>query len=69
MIRISLWRESLCKTVTSFRRKKKIQKSSTMKITVWDLSGKVNHLIKVVFDLNIVTELHKNRLPSPYDGR
>ena len=40
-----------------------------MKITVWDLSGKVNHLIKVVFDRNIVTELHKNRLPSPYDGR
>ena len=32
---------------TSVRRKKEIQKSRTMRITVWDPSRKVNHLSKV----------------------
>ena len=50
MIRISQWRESHCRTNTSIRRKKEIQKSRTVRITVWDLSRKVNHLSKVVWD-------------------
>ena len=37
MIRCSQWRQSHCRTNTSIRRKKKIQKSRTMIITVWDL--------------------------------
>ena len=37
MIRSSQWRQSHCRTNTSIRRKKKIQKSRTMIITVWDL--------------------------------
>ena len=37
MIRSSQWRQSHCRTNTSIRRKKKIQKSRTMIITVCDL--------------------------------
>ena len=37
MIRSSQWRQSHCRTNTSIRRKKKIQKSRTMIITIWDL--------------------------------
>ena len=37
MIRSSQWRQSYCRTNTSIRRKKKIQKSSTTIITVCDL--------------------------------
>ena len=39
MIRISQWRESLCSTNTSVKRKKEIQKSRTVRIAVWDPSG------------------------------
>ena len=56
MIRIFRWRESHCRTNTSIRRKKEIQKIRTMRITVWDPSMKVNHLSKVIWDRKIITE-------------
>ena len=43
MIRISQRRESHCRTNPGIRRKKEIQKSRTMRITVRDPSRKVNH--------------------------
>ena len=60
MIRIYQWRESHCRTNTSIRRKKEIQKSRTMRITVWDLSRKVNHLTKVIWDVKVITELTRS---------
>ena len=56
MIRISQWRESRCRTNTSVRRKKEIQKSRTMRITFWNPSRKVGHLGKVIWDRKIRTE-------------
>ena len=56
MIKISQWRESHCRTNTSLRRNKYIQKSRTVRITIWDVSRKVNHLSKVVWDRKIITE-------------
>ena len=56
MIRILQWKESHRRTNTSIRRKKEIQKSRTMRITVWDPSRKVNHLSKVIWDRKIITE-------------
>ena len=50
MIRISQWRESHCRTDTSIRKKKEIQKGRAERITAWDPSWKVNHLIKLVWD-------------------
>ena len=44
MIRIFQWRESHCRTNSSVRRNRQIQKSRTVRITVWDLSRKVKHL-------------------------
>ena len=44
MIRLFHWRGSYCRTNTSDRIKKKIQKSRTTRITVWDMIRKVNHL-------------------------
>ena len=55
-IRISQWRESHCRTNTSIRRKKQIQKSRTMRIAAWDPSRKFNHLSKVIWDRKIITE-------------
>ena len=55
-ILISLWRETDCRTNTSIRREKETQKSRTMRITVWDLSKKLNHLSKVIWDRKIITE-------------
>ena len=56
MIRISEWRESHCKTDTSFRRCKQIQKSRTVRVTVRDPGRKVNHLSKVICDTKIITK-------------
>ena len=50
MIRISEWGKSHCRTNTSVRRKKQIQKSRTARATVRDARRKVNHLSKVVWD-------------------
>ena len=50
MIRISEWGKSHCRTNTSVRRKKQIQKSRTERTTVRDARRKVNHLSKVVWD-------------------
>ena len=58
MIRISQSRKSYCRTNTNVRRKKQIQKSRTMRITVWDPSRKVNHLSKVIHQ---VDQFHQNR--------
>ena len=48
MIRISQWREGHCRTKTSIRRKKEIQKSRTARVTVKDSSRKVNYLSKLL---------------------
>ena len=48
MIRIFQWRESQCKTNTSIRRKKEIQKSRTVRVTVRGPSRKVSDLSKVI---------------------
>ena len=72
MIKISQWRESHCRTNTSVKRKKYIQKSMTVRVTVRDSSRKVNYLSKVVWDYNKVYQVyqfHQNRSASPYDGR
>ena len=37
-----------CRTNTSIQRKTEILKSSTVTVTAWDLSRKVNHLSKIV---------------------
>ena len=50
IIRISQLRENHCRTNASIRRKKEIQRRRTVRITVWDLCRKVNHLSKVVWD-------------------
>ena len=60
MIRISQWRESHCRTNTSVRRKKYIQKSRTMRITVWYPSRKVHHLSKVIWDRKYITEFTRS---------
>ena len=65
-IRISQWRESHSRTNTSVRGNKEVQKSRTMRITVWDPRRKVNHLIKVIWDRKIIRvhqtdQFHKNR--------
>ena len=56
MIRIFQWREGHSRTNTSLRRKKEIQKSRTVRVTIWDLSRKVNHLSKVIWDRKSITE-------------
>ena len=48
MIRISQWRKSHYRTNTRVTRKKEIQKSRTMRITVSDPTRAVNHLSKVI---------------------
>ena len=50
MIRISQWRKSHCRTNTSVRRKKEIQKSRSVRVKVTDSSRKVNYLSKVIWD-------------------
>ena len=46
MIRIFQWREIYCRSNTSVGKKKEIQNSSIVRITVKDLSRKFNHLSK-----------------------
>ena len=60
MIIISQCRESHWRVNTSIRRKKEIQKSRAMRITVWDPSKKVNHLSKVIWDKKIITEFTRS---------
>ena len=60
MIKISQWRESNCRSNAGVWRKKEIQKSMTVKITVWNPSRKVNHLSKVVWDRKIITEFTRS---------
>ena len=55
MIRISWCRESHCRINTRVRRKKEMQKRSTVRITIWDLSRNVTHLNKVIWDRKIIT--------------
>ena len=57
---ISQWRESDQRRNASIRRKKEIQKSRTVIITVWDLSRKVNHLSKIVWDRKIITKFTRS---------
>ena len=60
MIRISQWKESQYRTNTSIRRMIQIQKSRTMRITVWDLSRKVSNMSKVIWDGKIITEFTRS---------
>ena len=60
LIKISQWRESLSGTNDSIRRKKELQKSQTVRITVWELSRKVDHLNKVTGDRKILTEFTRS---------
>ena len=72
MIRISQWRESHCRTNTSIRRKKSIQKNWNVRITVWDPIRKVNHLSRIIWNKKIIREFTRSisstRLASYYDG-
>ena len=45
-------------------RKKEIQKRRTVRITVWDLSWKVSHLSKVIWDRKITTEFTRSTSSS-----
>ena len=54
MIRIPHLGESHCKTNTSIRRKKKIQKSTPVRIRVSDPSRKVNHLYCIFLILLVI---------------
>ena len=69
MIRISQWRESRFRTNTSVRKKEEIQKSRTMRITVWDPNMKANHLSKVICHRKIITEftrlINSTRIGKP----
>ena len=60
MIRISQWRESHCRTNTSVRRKKEIQKSRTVRVTVRDVRRKVNHMTKITWDRKTKTEFSRS---------
>ena len=51
MIRINQWRENHWTKNTSVRRKKEIQERRTVRITVRDLSRKVNYMREVVWDI------------------
>ena len=63
MIRISEWREGHYRINNSIRKKKEIQQSRTVRITVWDPTRKVNHPSiwqKVIWDYwKIITEFTK----------
>ena len=63
MIRVSQWRESHFKANASVRRKKEIQNSRTMRITVWDPSRRVKYLSKDIWDRNILTEFLGQSVP------
>ena len=75
MIRISQWRESHCRTNTSIRRNKEMQKSRNIRLTAWNPSRKVNHPSKVIRDfwkfitVHQVDQFHLNKSASPYDER
>ena len=60
VIRISQWRESLCRTYTSVRRKKLIQMNRTVRVTAWDPGRKVNYLCKVIWDAIIITKFTRS---------
>ena len=51
MMRISQWGEAIVEQIlASEERKKEIQKSRTVIVTVRDLSRKVNYISKIVLD-------------------
>ena len=60
MIRISQWRESHWRTNTSVRRKKEIQRSRTVRVTVRDSIRKVNHLSIIIWERKIMTEFTRS---------
>ena len=59
-IRMPRWIECYCTANTRVRRKKEIQKSRTLRVTVRGLSRKVNHLAKFVWDRKIMTEFSRS---------
>ena len=58
VIKSSQWRESHCRTNTSFRGNE--TSSRTMRVTVRDPSRRVNHLSKVVWNRKIITEFFRS---------
>ena len=60
MIRISHWRKRHCRTNTSLRKNKSVQKSRTVRVTARDSSRKVNLLNKVIGDRQIITEFTRS---------
>ena len=57
MIRIHQWWESQCRANSNVSRKKWILKSRTVRVTVRDLTRKVNYLSKVIWVRKIIAEL------------
>ena len=51
-------RKAIVEQNNSVRRNKEIQKSRTVRITVWDLGKKVNHPSKVVWDLKAMIQVY-----------
>ena len=69
MIRISQWKESHCRTNTTIKRKKYIQKSRTVTVTVREASRQVNQLSKVICDkknYNIARQIYQFHQNSLY---
>ena len=60
MIRISQRVDSYCRTNSRVRRMKQIQKRRTLSVTGRDLSRKVKHMSKVVWDREIVTKFTRS---------
>ena len=60
IIRISQWRGSHCRMNTNIRRKKEIQKSRAVRVTVRHSGTKVNHLNKVIWDRKIIAEFTRS---------
>ena len=56
IIRISLWTKSHCRTNTSIRINRQMQKTRTVRSIVCDPRRKVNHLSKVIWDRKIIAE-------------
>ena len=60
IIRISLWTKSHCRTNTSIRINRQMQKTRTVRSIVCDPRRKVNHLSKVIWDRKIIAEFTRS---------
>ena len=60
MIWIPQWKESHCRANASIRRKKEIQKSRILRVTIRDPSRKVNHPINIISNIKVITEFTRS---------